>query len=87
MYRIGLDMVSINVTEFRKHLPSYLNQVKEGKEVYLTSHGKVIAKVVPEIDHAAAAREKLAELRQTAVIGDILSPVEDIHWGADEDNL
>ena len=80
-------MVSINVTEFRKHLPTYLDQVREGEEVYLTNHGKVIARIVPEVDVAEKAKNAIRELRKTAVLGDIKSPVMDLQWTADADNL
>ena len=80
-------MTSVNVTEFRKNLPSYLNQVKEGEVVYLTNHGKVVARIVPEVDQSATAKATLKTLRKTAIIGDIESPINDIEWTADEDNL
>ena len=80
-------MTSVNVTEFRKNLPSYLNRVKEGEVVYLTNHGKVVARVIPEKDQSEAAKATLKTLRKTAIIGDIESPINDIEWTADEDNL
>ncbi len=80
-------MTSVNVTEFRKNLPNYLNQVKEGEVVYLTNHGKVVARVIPEVDQSAAAKTTLKALRKTAIIGDIENPINDIEWTADEDNL
>ncbi|HGG58503.1 MAG TPA: type II toxin-antitoxin system prevent-host-death family antitoxin [Gammaproteobacteria bacterium] len=80
-------MTSVNVTEFRKHLPAYLDKVKEGEEVYLTNRGKVIARIVPEVDPAEQARALLSKLRKTAIVGDIESPVSDAQWTADEDNL
>ena len=80
-------MTSINVTEFRKNLPSYLNRVKEGEVVYLTNHGKVIARVTPEIDSSEKSKAALKALRKTAFIGDIESPITDTEWTADENNL
>jgi prevent-host-death family protein len=39
--------MQVNVTELRQHLPSYLKQVQNGKEIVVTSHGEMIARIVP----------------------------------------
>lgn len=80
-------MLSINVTEFRKHLPAYLKRIQEGDEIQLTNRGKVIARIVPEKDEAEAARKRLEAIRGTAIVGDIISPIEDLEWTGDEGNL
>ena len=80
-------MLIINVTEFRKHLPTYLKCIQEGDEIRLTNRGKVIARIVPEKDEAEAARERLEAISGTAIVGDIISPIEDVKWMGDEDNL
>ncbi len=41
---------------FRNHLPTYLGKVKAGEAVVLTVRGKVIARLVPEVDECSAAR-------------------------------
>jgi prevent-host-death family protein len=38
-------MNSVNVTELRQHLPDYLKQVQQGKEIAITLHGKTIARM------------------------------------------
>lgn len=80
-------MQEINVTELRKHLPSYLKRVARGEQIRVTSNGKVLARIVPEDDPAAAARRRLEALRGTMVVGDIVSPIDDVEWSADEDHL
>ena len=80
-------MQDINVTELRKHLPSYLRQVARGEPIRVTSNGKVLARIVPEQDPAAAARERLEALRGTLVAGDIIGPIDDIQWSGDDDHL
>ena len=80
-------MQEINVTELRKHLPSYLKQVARGEQIRVISNGKVLARIVPEDDPAAAARRRLEALRGTMVVGDIVSPIDDVEWSADEDHL
>lgn len=71
-------MLSINVTEFRRNLPTYLKRIQEGNEIQLTNRGKVIARIVPEEDEAQAARKRLEAIRGTAIVGDIISPIEDM---------
>ena len=80
-------MQEINVTELRKHLPSYLKRVARGEQIRVTSNGKVLARIVPEEDPADAARRRLEALRGTMIVGDIVSPIDDEEWSADEDNL
>lgn len=80
-------MLSINVTEFRRHLQTYLKRIQAGDEIQLINRGKVIARVVPATDETEAARKRLEAIRGTAIVGDVISPVEDIEWTGDEDNL
>jgi prevent-host-death family protein len=74
-------MLNVNVTELRNHLPDYLKKVKSGEEVAVTSRGKVIARLVPEVDEALAARERLEALRTLSRIEDVVSPLEE-EWEA-----
>ncbi len=39
-----------------------MNKVKAGEEVEITSRGKVIARLVPEVDESRAARMRLASI-------------------------
>lgn len=77
-------MARIKVTELRQNLPAYLAQVRRGEEVEVTVHGRVIARIVPEQDRAAAARRRLAELRKRGarILGDVISPSGDV-WDAE----
>lgn len=70
-------MIQVNVTEFRKHLPAYLDKVSTGEEVALTSRGKVVARLVPEVDESLKAREWLAEIRAKSWVGDVTSPLDE----------
>ena len=80
-------MPDINVTEFRKRLPYYLNQVKQGTELRITSRGKAIAKIIPEGDDIEAAKKRLRKLRGTIIKGNIIEPAKHTDWTADADNL
>ena len=75
-------MIKINVTELRNHLPAYLGKVKSGEEVAVTSRGKVIARLVPEVDECCAARLRLEAIRQESSVGDVLSPIGEL-WEAE----
>ncbi len=79
-------MQQVNVTELRNHLPHYMSQVQKGVEFIVTSHGKSIARLVPEISNAEEAYKRLMQLRGTMIKGDIVNPVE-VEWNADTDNL
>ena len=81
-------MMSVNVTEFRQHLPEYLKQVQAGEEIALTLHGKTIARIVPDRKESKrdAALNRLDALRGTVIVGDILAPLDE-EWTGDADNL
>ena len=53
----------------------------------ITSRGKVIARLVPEPDEVDAAIQRLKQLQGTIINGDIISPIENVEWTGDADNL
>jgi prevent-host-death family protein len=77
---------SVNVSQLRQNLPEYLKKVQEGQEVEVTVRGKVIARIVPEEARRERAKRKLANLRKTAMVGDVISPVN-VKWTSDRDHL
>lgn len=81
-------MTSVNITELRQHLPDYLKQVQQGEEIAIISHGKTIARIVPDRqdDQREAALKRLAALRGKMIVGDILAPLNE-EWTGDADNL
>jgi len=79
-------MPQVNITEFRNHLPHYMKQVQKGVEFLITSHGKKIARLVPENNAAKEAHNRLMKLRGTMIKGNILEPAG-AEWNADADNL
>jgi prevent-host-death family protein len=74
-------MEDISVTELRQNLATYLARVQNGEEVVVTAHGKIIARLVPEQDRRASAKERLRALRGKARIGDVVSPIQ-VTWNA-----
>jgi len=75
-------MLSIAVSELRANLTGFLQQVKAGEIIVITSRGTEVARLVPPHFATTAAREQLDQLRQTAVVGDIVAPVSE-DWKAD----
>jgi prevent-host-death family protein len=56
---------------------AFLQRVQNGEVITLTSRGVEIARLVPPDLAQFAARQELERLRQTATVGDVLSPVEE----------
>jgi prevent-host-death family protein len=81
-------MNAVNITELRQHLPAYLKQVQAGQEIAITLHGKTIARIVPDSDLSAreAAASRLANLRGTMIVGDVLAPLN-AEWTGDARHL
>ncbi len=79
-------MQRVNITEFRSNLPSYLKKVKTGIELQITSHGKSIARLVPEQGEVEKANARLLKLRGTMITGNVVDPI-DAQWDGDADNL
>ena len=75
----------VSVTELRQNLPTYLASVRKGgATIDVTSHGKVIARIVAGGDPGEEARARLVEARARARIGDVLSPI-DVKWNAEHE--
>ncbi|MBG7602024.1 MAG: type II toxin-antitoxin system prevent-host-death family antitoxin [Gammaproteobacteria bacterium] len=79
-------MLQVKITDLRAHLPDYLRKVSNGEEIQVTSHGKPVARLVPELTEVEAAQKRLDALRGTMMVGDVLAPL-DSQWSADADNL
>ena len=80
-------MAKVNITELRQNLPAYVARVRDGETVEVTVRGRVIARIVPEEDRAAAARKRLKALRGKArITGDIMAPSGET-WDAERGRL
>lgn len=75
-------MLEVSVTTFRNHIPDYLDKVRKGEDIALTSRGKVIARLLPPEDERQKARQRLAELRAISRIDDVISSVDE-EWEVD----
>lgn len=56
-------MTKVNVTEFRRKLPAYLEKVRQGQRIRVTVRGKVIAEISPPTTTADAANAARALLK------------------------
>jgi len=72
----------VNVTELRQNLPTYLVEVQRGKEIEVTSRGKVIARIVAGSETHEDARARLLAARKRCRIGDVRGPTG-AAWNAD----
>lgn len=70
-------MKSVAISDLRANLLLWIEEVKKGKSILVTSHGKPIARLSPPEDEREAAKARIKALRKTARIGDILSPIGD----------
>ncbi len=74
-------MPNVNISDFRANLLSYLQKAHDGEELTVTSHGEVLATILPPINKRKKAKKTLSALAKTALIGDIVSPATD-EWKA-----
>ncbi len=75
-------MQSIAVSELRANLMSILKNIEKGTSMSITSRGKVVAKLIPPEESLKLAELKLAEIRKSAKVHDVLSPIS-TKWKAD----
>ena len=74
-------MQSIAISDLRSNLMKVLKDIEHGTSINITSRGKIIAKLVPPDDVRFDARKKLKELSKSAVINDVISPIDE-PWDA-----
>ena len=74
-------MGTVSVSELRNNLMSLIKKVQAGENIIITSRGHKVAKLVPLENKKQVAKERLKELRKTAYVGDVLSPVNE-KWKA-----
>ena len=70
-------METVAVSKLKANLTNFLQQASEGKSIVITSRGHEIARLVPPQDPRQEARKRLVQLRETAVIDDVLSPLDE----------
>ncbi len=74
-------MESVGVSKLRENMALVLKKVQMGDSVTITSRGTEIAMLIPIKNKKEAARNALKQLRKTAIVGDVVSPIEE-EWKA-----
>ncbi len=74
-------MTTIAVSELRANLMKVLEEIKHGAQIQITSHGKIIAQLVPADAAQEDAKAALQQLSSGAFIGVVLSPLDET-WNA-----
>jgi prevent-host-death family protein len=74
-------METIAVSKLRENMVLFLKKVQQGKSITITSRGNEIAMLVPMENKMEASKNALKQLRKTAVVGDVVSPIEE-DWKA-----
>ncbi len=70
-------METIAASKLRENLMKILKQIEKGSSLLITSRGRPVAQLSPPPEAAKAAQSALSELAKTAVIGDIVSPLDE----------
>ena len=74
-------METIAVSELRNNLMSVLKQIESGTSITITTRGREIARLVPPENSSDKAKKALKKLSKTAIIRDIISPIDE-EWEA-----
>jgi len=74
-------MEKVGVSTLRENLSIFLKKVQKGEIITITSRGHEMARLVPVEDNAFKSKEILRELGKNALIGDIISPIDET-WEA-----
>jgi prevent-host-death family protein len=74
-------MESIGVSKLRENMVLFLNKVQQGESIAITSRGTEIAMLIPIKNKKEISRNALKQLRKTAIVGDVVSPIEE-EWKA-----
>ncbi len=68
-------MLSVEISEFSANINLILQKVQQGEFISLTSRGVEVARLIPPGHAQLAASRKFEQLRQTAAVGDVSSPL------------
>jgi prevent-host-death family protein len=74
-------MESIGVSKLRENMVLFLSKVQQGESIAITSRGTEIAMLIPIKNKKEVSRNALKQLRKTAIVGDVVSPIEE-EWEA-----
>ena len=83
------QIMLISATVFKATCLELMDQVQQtGEEITITKHGKPVAKLAPiEPVHKAPGELFGCAKARLTILGDIVAPVEELVWNADEENV
>ena len=68
-------MESVGVSKLRENIVLYLSNVQKGESITITSRGTEIAMLIPIKNKKGVSRKALKQLRKTAIVDDVVSPI------------
>lgn len=74
-------MQIVNISDFRANLLKYLEKANSGEQISVTTNGKLIATITAPINQKQLAQQQLEQLAKTAIITDVVAPI-DSEWNA-----
>ncbi len=74
-------MERVGISTLRENLAIFLKKVQKGAVITITSRGHDMARLVPVEDKSVKSRKRLRKLGKNALIGDIISPIDE-EWEA-----
>jgi prevent-host-death family protein len=74
-------METIGVSKLRENMVLFLNKVRQGESITIASRGTEIAMIIPIKKKEEVSRKALKQLGKTAVVGDVVSPINE-EWKA-----
>ncbi len=64
-------MITVNTATLKQQLSHYLGLAREGKDVLITNHKRIIARLLAEVEGAAGRLPLRAPVKDVAVLKDI----------------
>ena len=74
-------MQTVNISDFRANLLTYLEKANSGELISVTSSGKQLAMISLPLTKQEQAKQQLAALAANAKVHDVISPT-DSEWDA-----
>ncbi|HQV24079.1 MAG TPA: type II toxin-antitoxin system prevent-host-death family antitoxin [Agitococcus sp.] len=74
-------MQTVNISDFRSHLAHYLKAAQMGESLSVTSHGEVLAIIMPPNQAKQDAKAALQKMAQQCVVDDVTSSLNE-SWEA-----
>jgi prevent-host-death family protein len=80
------DSRQIPAAEFKAHCLRLMDEVAERRQpITITKRGKPVAKLVPADDEPVDLYGCMAGTIE--ILGDIVSPIDDVEWSGDAENI